>query len=195
MPPPVSQLRDISVFILLVRALSWPASSWESSYLNPFKHLPLLRGSENDDNENDNDERDIDDDGHNNGSYHVVRAYCCHSLELRYHIHLLNCISQQGPAFRRYSHWLAIITLILQVKNLRPKEVKSPVPGHTASNGRAGNCTQFFLTLCMCFFYYIALLWPWMSRKNTGREGGIHLWQTVASSGFTTQPNVLHILN
>lgn len=37
----------------------------------------------NNDNENDNDERDIDDDGHNNGSYHVVRAYCCHSWELR----------------------------------------------------------------------------------------------------------------
>ena len=38
---------------------------------------------------------------------------------------------------------------------------KPPVPGHTASNGRAGNWTKLFLTSYMCSFYCISLLWPW----------------------------------
>lgn len=94
----------------LKRVLSSRTSSWESSCLNPFKHLPLLRGKENNDNENgnDSDEHDINDDsGNDGGSHYVVRAPCCHILEWLHHVHSLNWIFQQMPALRRHPHWFA----------------------------------------------------------------------------------------
>lgn len=119
MPPPgTTTQRDLSLHNF--RAYFIMTCNLESSCLNPIKHLPLLRV------DNDNDGCDINHDSDDRGSYHVVRAYRSHILEWQCHMHSLYWISQQGW-LRRHSHWYAqymyIITLILLVKKLRPREI------------------------------------------------------------------------